>query len=134
MRDVLVDTNVILDLFEDDPLWADWSEQVLTEYDKTSNLCINPVIYAEVSIGFTRIEELEQALAGCGFHMLSIPKEALFLVGKAFLRYKARKGKRTSPLPDFFIGAHAAVHNLTLITRDKDRFTTYFPRVEVVCP
>lgn len=131
---ILVDSNVILDVFEDDERWADWSESTLNQYADSSALVINPVIYAEISIGFARIEELEEALTGCGFSFLPIPKEALFLAGKAFVTYRQRGGQKRSPLPDFFIGAHAAVSSLTLITRDAVRYRSYFPRVELITP
>jgi len=134
MKGILIDSSVILDLFEDDPNWAEWSESTLHRYSITHTLYINPIIYSEVSIGFERIEELEAAIAGCGFQMLQIPKEALFLAGKAFLRYRKRKGKRLSPLPDFFIGAHAAVLGLEIITRDISRYRSYFQTVNLITP
>ena len=134
MRGILVDSNVILDLFQDDPDWADWSESMLVKYSNDAELCINPIIYTEVSIGFQRIEELETALDRCGFQMLEVPREALFLAGKAFLSYGRRKGTRRSPLPDFYIGAHAAVLGLDLITRDIARYQTYFPTVGLISP
>ena len=134
MTGLLVDSNVMLDIFEDDPNWADWSEAMLHRYSETHILCINSVIYAEVSIGFERIEELEAVIVGCGFQMRQIPKEALFLAGKAFLSYRKRGGTRTSPLPDFFIGAHAAVEGMELLTRDTTRFGTYFPTVKLISP
>ena len=134
MTGLLVDANVILDVFEDDPVWADWSEAMLQRYQVTHVLYINPVVYAEVSIGFERIEEAEAALNGSGFQMRQIPREALFLAGKAFLAYRKRRGSRTSPLPDFFIGAHAAVECLDLLTRDAPRFKTYFPTVKLISP
>jgi len=134
MKGILIDSSVILDLCEDDPNWAEWSESTLHRYSITHTLYINPIIYSEVSIGFERIEELEAAIAGCGFQMLQIPKEALFLAGKAFLRYRKRKGKRLSPLPDFFIGAHAAVLGLEIITRDISRYRSYFQTVNLITP
>ncbi len=134
MTGILVDSNVILDLFEEDPGWVDWSESMLQQYSHTSPMYINPVIYSEISIGFKRIEELEDAITGCGFQMLQIPKEALFLAGKIFIKYKKRKGIKRSPLPDFFIGAHAAVNNLELITRDTQRYKSYFPTVKLISP
>ena len=134
MKGVLVDSNIILDIFLDDPDWADWSEDVLSEYSVRAPLYINPVIYAEISIGFKKIEELEAALSKGGFQMLEIPKEALFLAGKAFLKYKRSKGLKNSPLPDFYIGAQAAVLGLELITRDTKRFHTYFPTVNIISP
>ena len=134
MKGVLVDSNVILDLFLDDPRWADWSESALAEHSDYATLYINPVVYTEVSIGFKRIEDLESALNRGGFQMLKIPKEALFLAGKVFLEYKERGGTRRSPLPDFYIGAQAAVLGLDLITRDAGRYRTYFPTVKLICP
>ncbi|MBN2109268.1 MAG: PIN domain-containing protein [Deltaproteobacteria bacterium] len=134
MKGALVDSSVILDIFENDPVWADWSEASLATYATQLPLFINPVIYAEVSISFQRIEELEEAIAGCGLRMLPMPKEALFLAGKAFLKYRRRKGSKASPLPDFFIGAHAAVEGLLLLTRDVKRMKTYFPTVKTVSP
>jgi predicted nucleic acid-binding protein len=134
MNPILVDANVILDIFLDDPQWADWSEARLTECGRTHVLCINPVIYSEVSIGFERIEELETALAEAGFQMLDVPKEALFLACKAFVQYRRQKGTKSSTLPDFFIGAHAAVMQLDLITRDVGRYRTYFPTVNLISP
>ena len=134
MNQVLVDANVILDVFSDDPRWADWSEAQLDRASQQFDLIINPMIYAEVSIGFERIEELEAALGQSGFHMMEIPREALFLAGKAFLRYRQNKGAKRSPLPDFFIGAHAAVCTMPLMTRDTSRYRTYFPTLELICP
>ena len=134
MNGLLVDSNVILDLFLDDPKWADWSESMLATHSANATLYINPIIYTEVSIGFARIEDLESALLKSDFKMIDIPKEALFLAGKAFLKYRRRKGAKTSPLPDFYIGAHAAVLGIDLITRDTNRYRTYFPTVSLVCP
>ena len=134
MNGLLVDSNIILDLFLDDPVWADWSEAALSNYAVRTQLFINPVIYSEISIGFNKIEELEAALSKSGLQMLDIPKEALFLAGKAFLNYRKHKGEKRSPLPDFFIGAHAAVSGLDLITRDKNRYQTYFPTVRIIAP
>jgi hypothetical protein len=134
MKGVLVDSNIILDIFLDDPNWAEWSEAVLSEYSEHTPLYINPIIYTEISIGFKKIEELETAFSKGGFQMLEIPKEALFLAGKAFLKYKRSKGVKNSPLPDFFIGAQAAVSDLELITRDAKRYLTYFPTVKIISP
>ncbi len=134
MSDMLVDSNVILDVYTDDAVWGDWSESVLNQYHTTHTLCINPVIYTEISIGFDRIEDLETAITQSDFKFLHLPKEALFLAGKAFLQYRRRQGNKTSPLPDFFIGAHAAVANLRLITRDPSRMQTYFPTVQLITP
>jgi len=134
MRGVLVDSNVILDVFLDDPVWADWSESILEAYDRQGFLYINGVVYAEVSVGFNRIEDLEAAMAEGGFQLLEIPREALFLAGKAYLKYRQRGGIRSTPLPDFFIGAQAAVLKLDLITRDVARYRTYFPTVRLITP
>ncbi len=134
MTGILIDSNVILDLFEEDSEWVEWSEAMLHQYSYTHTMYINPIIYSEVSIGFKRIEELEDAFSGCGFLLLQIPKEALFLAGKVYLKYRKRKGTRLSPLPDFFIGAHAAVDKLELITRDTLRYKSYFPTVKLISP
>ena len=122
MRGALVDSNLILDVFGDDPTWADWSESILDEYGATNHLCINSIVYAEVSIGFHRIEDLEEALNGVHLAMMEIPKESLFLTGKAFMSYRRSGGTKTLLLPDFSIGAHAAVADLLLITRDVARY------------
>lgn len=134
MPGILVDTNIILDLFLDDPVWANWSEKMLTQYSGAGALYINPIIYAELSIGFARIEELEEAISRAGFEMLALPKEALFLAGKVFWRYRQSGGTKSLPLPDFFIGAHAAVLNMPLMTRDARRYQTYFPTLHLVTP
>ena len=134
MNGYLVDSNVILDLFLDNPDWADWSETTLTKYGDQNTLFINLVVYTEISIGFERIEALEKSIQIAAFQMLEIPKEALFLAGKAFLQYKKSKGSKSSPLPDFYIGAQAAVMNLDLITRDVSRYRTYFPTVNLITP
>ena len=134
MKGVLVDSNIVLDVFLNDPKWADWSESKLDEYDQLGILYINSIVYSEISIGFDRIEDLESAIVRAGFQMLEIPKEALFLAGKAYLKYKKRKGTKRTPLPDFFIGAQAAVQNLDLITRDVSRYQSYFPTVKLISP
>ena len=134
MNGVLVDSNVILDVFTDDPKWADWSETVLEEYASRGPLYIDPIIYSEISIGFEKIEELESAILKSGIQLLEIPKEALFLAGKAFINYRRSKGKKTTPLPGFFIGAHAAVLDVVLITRDVSGYRSYFPTVDLVSP
>ena len=134
MNGLLVDSNVILDIFLDDPNWANWSEMILNQYGTDNDLVINPIIYTEVSIGFNQIEELETAIEKARFQMREIPKEALFLAGKVFLNYKRNQGTKLSPLPDFFIGAHAAVLGVDLITRDVARYHTYFPTVNLISP
>ncbi len=134
MNGLLVDSNVMLDLFLDDPDWADWSVTALANAGDNSTLYINQIIYAEVSIAFNKIEELESALNEGGFQMLEFPKEALFLAGKAYLNYRRSKGAKKAPLPDFYIGAQAAVLGMDLITRDKRKYRTYFPTVRLICP
>jgi hypothetical protein len=134
MRGILVDSNIILDVFLDDPNWAEWSESKLEKFSSIAKLFINPVIYSEVSVGFKRIEELELALSRAGFQMLEIPKEALFLAGKVFLKYRKNRGTKRSPLPDFYIGAQAAILEMNLITRDVPRYRTYFPTVRLISP
>lgn len=134
MTGIIVDSNVILDIFLNDPKWADWSESILEKYSESSTLYINPIIYTEISIGFDRIEDLEYAVINAGFKLLQISREALFLTGKAFLKYRKNKGTKSSPLPDFYIGAQAAVLGLELITRDAARYKTYFPNVKLVTP
>ncbi len=134
MKGLLVDSNVILDIFLDDPNWADWSESALVEYSSDTDLYINSIVYSEVSIGFEKIEELESALNKSGFQMLGIPKEALFLAGKVFLKYRRSRGIKRSPLPDFYIGAQAAVFDMELITRHITRYHTNFPSVRLISP
>ena len=134
MSNVFVDSSVILDVVENDPDWCEWSLSVLEQYGESNQLIINPIVYAEVSIGFEMIEEVEDILSKGGFKLVPIPKEALFLAGKAFLRYRRKQGAKSSPLPDFFIGAHAATVGVTLLTRDKKRIKRYFPSVDLVSP
>ena len=134
MQGVMVDSCILLDLFTNDPQWGDWSENILEAYSQTNSLYINSIIYTEVSIGLERIEVLEEAISDLGVKVLEIPREALFLAGKAFLKYRQNRGTKTSPLPDFFIGAHASVGKLGLITRDPARYKTYFPRVRLIIP
>jgi predicted nucleic acid-binding protein len=131
---IMVDSNVILDLFTDDPVWGDWSEKQMNRLSMEYPLIINPVIYTEVSIGFSTIEELESVILSCGFIMVQIPKEALFLTGKVFLTYRGKKGQKTNPLPDFYIGAHAAIQGYKILTRDHRRYQHYFPTVELIFP
>jgi predicted nucleic acid-binding protein len=130
----LVDSNVILDLVTNDPAWFEWSSEALSRAANESILAINPVVYAEVSIGFRTIEQLENLLPVEDFRRLDLPYEAAFLAGKAFLSYRRRGGKRTAPLPDFYIGAHAAIAGMRLLTRDPQRYRTYFPTVDIMAP
>ncbi len=134
MTPVLVDSNVILDVATDDPDWGTWSSETLAEVAERSVLVINPLVYAEVSTCFDRIEDLEAALPHEAFHRESLPYDAAFLAGKCFLTYRRRGGTRRSPLPDFYIGAHAAVAGYRLLTRDATRYRTYFPRLELIAP
>ncbi len=134
MNGVFVDSCVLLDLFTDDPNWADWSENVLEKYSKTNTLYINSIVYTEVSIGFDKIEEVETAISELGIKVLEIPREALFLTGKVFLQYRRNKGTKKSPLPDFFIGAHATVSQFELITRDSAKYNTYYPQLKLIDP
>ena len=130
----LVDANVILDIRTEDAVWFEWSSEALIETAARMKLAINPIIFAEISIDAERIEELDDALPQQHYERLALPYEAGFLAGKAFLRYRRAGGERRSPLPDFYIGAHAAVSGLTLLTRDAGRYRTYFPTVELICP
>lgn len=130
----LVDTNVLLDLVTDDPVWADWSIRKLDAAAVQGRLVINAVVYAEMSVRFERIEDLEEVLDEAGITVEDIPRAALFLAGKVFQKYRAAGGSRTGVLPDFFIGAHAAVLGTPLLTRDVQRYRTYFPSVSLIAP
>lgn len=134
MQGVMVDSSVLLDIFTEDPAWFNWSSNALADAADAQAIIINPVIYAEISVRFDRIEELESALTEAGIERRPVPYEAAFLAAKCFLRYCKRGGHRTSTLPDFFIGAHAAVEGLTLLTRDTGRIKTYFPKVPLIAP
>jgi predicted nucleic acid-binding protein len=134
MKSTLVDSNVLLDIATRDVHWFDWSTNALESAGNESPLIINSIIYAEVSIGFRRIEALETAIPASLYRRDPLPFEAAFLAGKAFLRYRRRGGKRIRPLPDFFIGAHAAIAQHRLLTRDPRRYRTYFPTVELIAP
>ena len=134
MAGTLVDSNVILDVLTEDPRWYAWSSNALAQCANEGPLYINPIIYAEVSIGVATIEEMEEVLPPESFPRLPIPLEAAFLAGKVFLQYRKRKGTKITPLPDFFIGAHAAVAGLQLLTRDSRRYRTYFPSIEIIAP
>jgi predicted nucleic acid-binding protein len=130
----LIDTSVLLDIFVDDAEWRDWSGAMLERALSEGPLYINPIIYAEVSVGFANIEELEEALPKGFCRKVDLPWAAAFLAGKAFMKYRERGGTRSSPLPDFYVGAHAAVSGLTLLTRDKRRYREYFPALRVIAP
>ena len=133
MSAVLVDSNVLLDILLPDPEWEAWSTETLARTADRSPLVINPIIYGEVSIGFRDVETLEAALQPA-FRRESIPWDAAFLAGKSFVTYRRRGGVRRAPLPDFFIGAHAAVRGHRLLTRDARRYRAYFPTVELIAP
>jgi predicted nucleic acid-binding protein len=131
---VLVDSNVLLDVLTEDPAWFAWSSDQLARRADAGPLAINPIIYAEVSIRFADIAELEEVLPPSAFERLPLPWEAAFLAGKCFLRYRRSRGVRRSPLPDLYIGAHAAVAGLALLTREATRYRTYFPSLRLIAP
>lgn len=130
----LVDSNVLIDVWTDDPQWYDWSLTRLNEAGRSGPLLINDIIYAEASIRFHSIDEFDAALAEAGVTVTAIPRMALFLAGKAFAQYRNAGGTRTGVLPDFFIGAHADLERLPLLTRDVPRYRHYFPTVELIAP
>jgi predicted nucleic acid-binding protein len=130
----LVDSSVLFDILTDDPTWAEWSEHALARARDEGRLVISPIVYAEVSTGFDRIEDLDDAVPETDFEREALPYPAGFVAGKAFLTYRRRGGHRRSPLPDFYIGAHAAVCGYRLLTRDVVRYRTYFPSVELLAP
>lgn len=134
MSKILVDSNVILDIVTQDPAWYEWSATQLETLAEDYAFIINPIIYSEVSIGFTHIEELEETLPAEFFRRESLPWEAGFLAGKCFLKYRRSGGVRRSPLPDFYIGAHAAILGIPLITRDSRRYQNYFPKLKLILP
>ena len=131
---VLVDSSVILDIVTDDEDWIDWSSAMVQQAAETGRLAINPIIYAEVSSRFDSIEAVEAAVPRDHFERLPLPWDAAFLAGKAFVQYRRRGGTKTSPLPDFFIGAHAAVAGMTLLTRDPRIYRSYFPKLRIISP
>jgi len=131
---LLVDTNVLLDVLQDDPQWADWSIAQLRTQAMLHELVINPVVYAELSLSFNSFEALDKVITTMALGLREIPRPALFLAGKAFIQYRRRGGAKAQVLPDFFIGAHAAVEGWPLLTRDASRFSTYFPRLDVIAP
>jgi predicted nucleic acid-binding protein len=131
---VLIDTNVLLDLVTDDPIWADWSIARLEEAALVGRLAINDVVYAELSVRYDRIEDLDIMLKDAAIESEPMPKAALFLAGKAFAQYRQAGGRRSGVLPDFFIGAHAAILGQPLLTRDDRRYRSYFPTLELIAP
>ncbi len=131
---VLVDTNVLVDVLQDDPQWAPWSIGQLRAQASIHQLTINPIIYAEMSLSFSTLEGLDGAVSTLALELREIPRPALFLAAKAYAQYRRRGGSKQQVLPDFFIGAHAAVEGWPLLTRDAARFKTYFPTLQVVAP
>lgn len=130
----LVDSSVVLDIVTEDPAWATWSGDALARARDEGQLVINPIVYAEVSTGLDRVEDLDDVLPAEDFRREGLPYEAGFIAGKAFLAYRRRGGEKRAPLPDFYIGAHAAVRGYRLLTRDVARYRTYFPTVELIAP
>ena len=131
---ILVDSNVLIDVIGGDPVWGAWSAAALIEAADRDDVAINPIIYAEISVAYQTESALEAALKPTGFYRLPLPFAAAFVAGKAFVEYRRRGGTRTSPLPDFYVGAHAAVSGLALLTRDVGRYRGYFPRVALIAP
>lgn len=134
MDTILVDSSVLLDVIGNDPVWSGWSSSMLASVASESVLAINPLIYAEVSSRFATIEELNEALPHDRYRREALPFEAAFLAGKAFLKYRRRGGAKTSPISDFYIGAHAAVSGFGILTRDPRRYRAYFPTVQLIAP
>lgn len=131
---LLVDTNVLIDVLEDDPQWADWSIDMLRRQSQVHCLAINPIIHAELSLTFSTVEALDEAVEGFDVDVCEIPRPALILAGKAFVAYRRSGGQRNNVLADFFIGAHAAVEGWPIMTRDACKYRQYFPSVELVTP
>ncbi|HSK11044.1 MAG TPA: type II toxin-antitoxin system VapC family toxin [Vicinamibacterales bacterium] len=134
MSGTLVDSNVLLDVLSEDEEWLDWSAAMLAAAADAGTLVINPMIYAEVAARFERIEDLEEALPQEYYQRRPLPWEAAFLAGRSFVRYRRRGGQRRSPMPDFYIGAHAVLEGLALLTRDAARYRTYFPKLTIIAP
>ena len=131
---LLVDTNVLVDVLQDDPQWGDWSIAQLRAQAKLHALVVNPVIYAEMSLSFSTLEALDDVVLTMELELREIPRPALFLAARAYAQYRRRGGSKQQVLPDFFIGAHAAVEGWPLLTRDASRFKTYFPTLDVIAP
>jgi len=130
----LLDSSVLIDVFTRRSDWTPWSCNALATALDGGDVVVNPIVYAEVSVGFGSVEEYDDALAGHGVRLEELPRPAAFLAGKSFVAYRRRGGRKQTPLPDFFIGAHAAVHGYKLLTRDPGRFRSYFPQVELIAP
>jgi predicted nucleic acid-binding protein len=131
---VLVDSNVLIDVVQYDLTWSDWSAKQLATARRRGLLVINPIIYSEISLSFESADALENYISGDDFDRRPLPYKAAFLVGRAFLAYRKQGGQKAMPLPDFYIGAHAQIENLTLLTRDANRYRTYFPKVKLIAP
>ena len=131
---LFVDTNVLVDILQDDPDWADWSVRQLRAQSQVHELCINPVIYAELSLNFDSVAALDEAIDVMGLALHELPRPALFLAGKAFVKYRRAGGSKGNVLADFFVGAHAAVMGCGIVTRDPRRYNNYFPRVALIGP
>jgi predicted nucleic acid-binding protein len=134
VRGTLIDTNVIVDYLDQSSEWFSWAADMLSDAAENGSVVVNPIIYAEVAVAFARIEDVEKALPLEYFVRAAIPWDAAFLAGKAFQQYRRRGGIRTSPLPDFFIGAHAAVTGMALLTRNPRHFRAYFPKLKIIAP
>jgi predicted nucleic acid-binding protein len=134
MRSTLVDSNVLIDLFDEDSEWREWSDAMLTRAAAGGPLVINPIVYAEVAAGFDSLEDVDAAVPESYLRREPLPWEAAFLAGRAFVQYRRRGGTGSAPLPDFYIGAHAAVAGHTLLTRDARRYRYYFPKLRVIAP
>ena len=131
---ILIDTNVLIDIATEDPVWAEWSLQEFNAAAAMDELAINDVVYAELSVGYDSVDELDRAIQRVGITLAPIPRAALFVAGRVFQRYRAAGGIRTGVLPDFFLGAHAAVAGVRLLTRDTRRYRTYFPELTLIAP
>jgi predicted nucleic acid-binding protein len=131
---ILVDTNVFVDLWTGDPVWADWSEEALSRAAEAGPLGVNPIIYSELCLGFEKESQLEETLSGVGVRRLALPYQAAWPAARAFATYRRKGGVRRAPLPDFFIGAHALVEGMTLLTRDARRYRSYFPALKFIAP
>jgi predicted nucleic acid-binding protein len=131
---ILVDTNVLIDIATEDPIWAEWSLREFNAAAAIDELAINDVVYAELSVGYASVDELDRAIQRVGITLAPIPRTALFIAGRVFQRYRAAGGIRTGVLPDFFLGAHAAVAGIPLLTRDTRRYRTYFPELTLIAP
>ncbi len=134
MSSTLVDSNVLIDLFDEDSEWREWSDAMLTRCASQGSLVVNPIVFAEVAAGFDSIDDLEAALPEAYVRREALPREAAFLAGRAFVQYRRRGGTMSAPLPDFYIGAHAAVAGHTLLTRDARRYRHYFPKLRIIAP